>query len=93
MDDLTTEQIYFSIETVDGSRIGKLNVPHPKIADWINFLVSPRQEANIISATPYPDRIVLYFQGNENLYAYLDGHINAEVGKILPQNLFIGQVR
>jgi hypothetical protein len=81
----------FSVESIDGSRLGKLSVPVQKAADWINFLVSPKQGAQIISARQGDAWLTLYFQGDEGLYAYLDGRFNCQIGFIHPENVFIGQ--
>ncbi|MBD2093600.1 hypothetical protein H6F90_00325 [Trichocoleus sp. FACHB-591] len=84
-------QLEFSVESIDGSRLGKLSVPTQKVADWINFLVSPKQGAQIVSARQDEDYLTLYFQGDEGLYAYLDGRFNCRIGFIHPENIFIGQ--
>jgi hypothetical protein len=72
-------KIQFSIETRDGDRVGKLDMPHHKVADWLNFLIAPRQQAKIISAKQRRTGLTLYFQSNENLYSYIHQHL--EVGE------------
>lgn len=81
----------FNVESIDGSRLGKLSVPTQKVADWINFLVSPRQGAQIVSARQDENYLTLYFQSDEGLYAYLDGRFNCQVGFIHPESVFVGQ--
>jgi hypothetical protein len=65
--------IEFSVvQTDDGSRLGKLRVPYRKSADWINFLVSPRQCVQIIFSENQRSNLILYFQADERLYTYLE---------------------
>jgi hypothetical protein len=64
--------IQFSIETIDGFRLGKLAVPNSEIANWLNFLINPQYRAEIISAEQGKEGIEIYFQANEGLYLYLD---------------------
>ncbi|MDJ0704760.1 MAG: hypothetical protein QNJ46_15870 [Leptolyngbyaceae cyanobacterium MO_188.B28] len=66
----------FSIETVDGARLGKLGVPLFQISDWLNFLVTPHYQAEIISTEQEHDWIEIYFEAGEGLYAYLDGRLS-----------------
>jgi hypothetical protein len=82
-------QLEFSVESIDGSRLGKLSVPAQKIADWINFLVSPKQGAQIVSARQDDDCLTLYFQGDEGLYSYLDGRFNCIVVAPHPETIFM----
>jgi hypothetical protein len=83
-------QAQFAIEIVGGCHLGKLDVPHQKVADWINFLVSPQQQACLVSAAQHCDGITLYFQGSDALYAYLDGYFNSQVGIPHPETSFVG---
>jgi hypothetical protein len=82
-------QLEFSVESIDGSRLGKLSVPVQKAADWINFLVSPKQGAQIISARQDDAWLTLYFQGDEGLYAYLDGRFNCILVAPHPEAIFM----
>ena len=66
----------FTVETIDGSRLGKLDVPLSEIADWLNFLVTPHYQAEIISAEQEKDWINIYFEAGEGLYTYLDRRLN-----------------
>lgn len=86
-----SSQVKFRVETVDGSQLGKLGVPYPQVAEWISFLVAPRRNAQIVSAKQWVNGVIIYFQANEELYAYLEGHINSQVGAIHPENVYIGK--
>ncbi|MCG8365232.1 MAG: hypothetical protein MJA27_18115 [Pseudanabaenales cyanobacterium] len=66
----------FTIETIDGSRLGKLGVPLSQISDWLNFLVTPHYQAEIISAEQEKDWINIYFEAGEGLYTYLDRRLS-----------------
>lgn len=66
----------FLVETVDGSRLGRLNVPYAQISDWLNFLVAPEYGAAIVSAEQAREYVSLYFEANEGLYLYLDRRLN-----------------
>jgi hypothetical protein len=68
--------LQFSVETIDGYRLGKLAVPYSQIADWLNFLVAPQYRAEIISAEQCKDYVEIYFQSSEGLYLYLDMRLN-----------------
>lgn len=83
--------VQFQVEVVDESRLGRLDVPTPRIAEWLNFLVSPKQGVTIISAEQDEAYIRLYFLANERLYSYLDGQLNCEVRPIHPENVMVGK--
>jgi hypothetical protein len=68
--------LQFSVETVDGCRLGKLGVPSSQIADWLNFLVTPQYRAEIVAAEQNQEWIDIYFQASEGLYLYLDTRLN-----------------
>jgi hypothetical protein len=70
--------IQFAKTTLHDTELGKLEIPTKKIAAWINFLVSPRQQAQIISAEQQRSTVTLMFQAPEELYTYLDCRINGE---------------
>ncbi|UBF28946.1 hypothetical protein K9N68_14540 [Kovacikia minuta CCNUW1] len=70
-------QVQFCVVETDGSRLGKLSIPHRKSADWINFLVSPRQQVQIVFAEERRGGINLYFQADERLYAYLQTRLTS----------------
>jgi hypothetical protein len=80
------------MEMIEGCALGKLDLPHHKVADWINFLVSPRQQAQIVFATQLHNGLTLYFRGSNKLYAYLDRHFNGQVGIPHPETSFVGTV-
>lgn len=65
------------VDNEDGSRMGKLGVPHRKVADWLNFLVSPRQDVQLISAQNHRSSVTLYFQASDHLYNYLNQKLSA----------------
>ncbi|WP_421658322.1 hypothetical protein [Leptothermofonsia sp. ETS-13] len=70
-------QVQFCVvETEDGACVGKLSIPNRKLADWINFLVSPRQQVQIILAEQRRGGLTLYFQADERLYQYLRNRLN-----------------
>ena len=69
----------FSVEVVDGYRLGCLQVPLPQVADWLNFLVTPHYQADIISAEQRGDRLQIYFEANEGVYTYLETCLNRPV--------------
>jgi hypothetical protein len=68
--------LQFSLETVDGDRLGKLAVPYTQIAQWINFLASPHYDAQVIFAEQNLHTVEIYFQACEGLYSYLENRIN-----------------
>jgi len=68
--------LQFSVETVDGDRLGKLGVPSSQIADWLNFLITPQYRAEIVAAEQNQEWIDIYFQASEGLYLYLDTRLN-----------------
>ncbi len=69
--------VSFSVEIIDGYPIGKLAVPTTEIADWLNFLLSPQYDAEIVAAEQERDRLDIYFEASEGLYLYLDSRLNA----------------
>jgi hypothetical protein len=71
--------LQFSVETVDGCRLGKLGVPSSQIADWLNFLVTPQYRAEIVAAKQNQEWIDIYFQASEGLYLYLDTQLNGSL--------------
>lgn len=68
--------LQFSVEIVDGYRLGRLGIPCSQIADWLNFLVAPQYAAEIVSAEQTHERVDIYFQANEGVYLYLDMRLN-----------------
>jgi hypothetical protein len=72
---MTPAAVTFQINVVDGFRLGCLQVPLAEVADWLNFLVTPHYRADIISAEQVGDRLQIYFEANEGLYAYLENRL------------------
>ncbi|MCL6435361.1 MAG: hypothetical protein K6T90_14335 [Leptolyngbyaceae cyanobacterium HOT.MB2.61] len=73
---MPTQVQFCVVETEGGARVGKLNIPNRRLADWINFLVSPRQQVQIILAEERRGGLTLYFQADERLYHYLHNRLN-----------------
>ncbi|MEO0406951.1 MAG: hypothetical protein AAF289_06330 [Cyanobacteria bacterium P01_A01_bin.135] len=71
---------YFSVETVDGCRLGRLSVPYTQIADWLNFLSAPHYDAEIISAQQDQRGVDLYFDASDGVYLYLETALNQALG-------------
>jgi hypothetical protein len=69
----------FSLEVVDGDRCGRLFVPFSQVAQWINFLVNPHYNVQVIAAEQGINGVEIYFQACEGLYGYLADRIDAEV--------------
>lgn len=69
---MTSPSVTFQVDTVDGLRLGCLQVPLLETAEWLNFLVTPHYRAAIISAEQLGDRLQIYFEANEGLYTYLE---------------------
>lgn len=63
------------VDDASNARLGKLKVPHRKVADWLNFLTSPRQHVQILSAENNRGSITIYFQASEHLYTYLESSL------------------
>ena len=69
----------FSVELVDGCRLGRLGIPLPQIADWLNFLATPHYQTDIISAEQESERLSIYFEASEGLYSYLEVRLNQPI--------------
>lgn len=67
----------FMVETVDGCRLGRLQIPFSQMADWLNFLLAPQYGAEIISAEQQADSLSLYFEASEGLYLYLQSRLKS----------------
>ncbi|MGF1513997.1 MAG: hypothetical protein ACFB5Z_09930 [Elainellaceae cyanobacterium] len=63
---------YFSVETVDGDRLGRLSVSYGQIADWLNFLSAPHYDVAIVAAEQDQRGVDLYFDASEGVYLYLE---------------------
>lgn len=69
--------LQFSVEMIDGCRLGKLGVPSSQVADWLNFLVTPQYRAEIVAAEQNQEWIDIYFQASEGLYLYLETRLDS----------------
>ncbi|MBD1824394.1 hypothetical protein H6F51_18140 [Cyanobacteria bacterium FACHB-DQ100] len=81
----------FVIEVCDGVRLGRLYLPFKDIAEWMNFLLEPQQQSQIVLVQQHSQGISLYFHGSERIYAYLDGRFNCQVGSLHPETIEVGQ--
>ena len=68
----------FSLEIVDGERLGKLAVPYIHVARWLNFLTSPHYGAQIIFAEQGREGVTIYFDACEGMYSYLTDRLSPE---------------
>lgn len=68
----------FSLEMVDGERLGKLAVPYTQVARWLNFLTSPHYGAQIIFAEQGREGVTIYFDACEGMYSYLSDRFNLD---------------
>lgn len=68
----------FSLEIVDGERLGKLVVPYVQVARWLNFLTSPHYGAQIIFAEQGREGVTLYFDACEGMYSYLHDRLTPD---------------
>ena len=75
----------FSLEIVDGERLGKLAVPYIHVARWLNFLTSPHYGAQIIFAEQDREGVTIYFDACEGMYSYLRDRIHPDRATPHPQ--------
>ncbi|HEY9654823.1 MAG TPA: hypothetical protein V6C50_04975 [Crinalium sp.] len=68
----------FSLEMVDGERLGKLAVPYVQVAGWLNFLTSPHYGAQIIFAEQGREGVTIYFDACDGMYSYLNDRLNLD---------------
>ena len=68
----------FSLEIVDGERLGKLSVPYVHVARWLNFLTSPHYGAEIIFAEQGREGVTIYFDACEGMYSYLTDRLHPD---------------
>lgn len=68
----------FSLEIVDGERLGKLAVPYMQVARWLNFLTSPHYGAQIIFAEQGKEGVTIYFDACEGMYSYLSDRLHPD---------------
>lgn len=69
----------FSTELVDGCRLGRLWVPFSQVADWLNFLIAPHYDVEILAVEQGLDYISISFQASEGVYLYLDRSLNSSL--------------
>jgi len=67
----------FSVELVDGCRLGRLWIPFSQMADWLNFLIAPHYSIEILAVEQGSDHIHVSFQASEGVYLYLDRYLSA----------------
>jgi hypothetical protein len=70
---------FYVVDDGNNARLGKLTVPHRKVADWINFLASPKQQVQILSAENHRSSITIVFQASERLYTHLETSLNSKL--------------
>ncbi len=68
----------FSLEMVDGEKLGRLAVPYVQVARWLNFLTSPHYGAQIIFAEQGREGVTIYFDACEGMYSYLSDRLNPD---------------
>ncbi|PSB24779.1 hypothetical protein [Stenomitos frigidus] len=68
----------FSLEIVDGERLGKLSVPYIHVARWLNFITSPHYGAQIIFSEQDREGVTIYFDACEGMYSYLSDRIHPQ---------------
>jgi hypothetical protein len=68
----------FHVEVVNGDRLGCLSIPANQIADWLNFLVSPQYQVELIAVEQASDSLKVYFDASEGFYLYLDMRLHSE---------------
>lgn len=74
----------FSLEIVDGDRLGKLIIPFPEIAHWLNLLTSPHYEIQILHTEQCDAGVAIYFDACEAMYWYINDRVNAETCTAVP---------
>lgn len=71
-------ELRFSLEIVDGDRLGKLLVPFAQIANWLNLLTSPHYEIQIVHTEQVAHGVAIYFDACEAMYWYVSDRVNTE---------------
>lgn len=71
-------QASFTVEWVDGFPLGRLWIPLSQAADWINFLVTPHYQVEIIAAEQDAEVLSICFEASEGLYSYLEGRLQGQ---------------
>lgn len=78
----------FSLEVVNGDRLGRLVVPFPQMARWLNFLTSPHYGAQIVYTEQGVENVTIYFDAYEEVYSYLGDRLNNESRLPQPEYAF-----
>lgn len=68
----------FSVEVVNGDRLGSLTIPLAQVATWLNFLASPHYGIQLLTAEQGTSCIRISFQASEGVYGYLHDRIRRE---------------
>jgi len=80
-------ELKFSLETIDGDRLGKLVVPFGQVANWLNLLTSPHYDIQIVHTEQEWDGITIYFDACEAMYWYVSDRANGKVWEAKPSLL------
>lgn len=75
----------FSLEVVNGDRLGRLVVPFPQMARWLNFLTSPHYGAQIVYTEQGVENLTIYFDAYEEVYSYLGDRLSNESSPTQPE--------
>jgi len=78
-------KLKFSLEVIDGERLGKLAVSLSQVAYWLNFLTSPHYGARIIYAEQDCEGVTIYFSACEGMYGYLSDRASSEPKTLQPE--------
>jgi hypothetical protein len=71
-------RLKFSLEVVDGDRLGKLAIPFSQVANWLNLLTSPHYDIQIVHTEQAQDGVTIYFDACEVMYWYIGDRANCE---------------
>lgn len=77
-------ELRFSLEIVDGDRLGKLMIPFPEIANWLNLLTSPHYEIQILHTEQMEECLAIYFDACEAMYWYISDRVNTNARNAVP---------
>lgn len=61
-------ELKFSLEMIDGDRLGRLTVPFTQIANWLNVLTSPHYDIQIVHTEQEQEGVTIYFEACEAVY-------------------------
>lgn len=71
-------RLKFSLEVVDGDRLGKLVIPFSQVAPWLNLLTSPHYDTQIVHTEQEQDGVTIYFDACDAMYWYIGDRANSE---------------